>query len=89
MCFDEEENVDEEGFIVNSDDEVVAYYSNNNMAKFYKKPLKGNFKGNMFKKAPSPSNPVVEKKKQSVLYEKKVDKKIVGDYGYRCNFCNG
>lgn len=41
---DDEDGESEEGLIVNYDDEVVAYYSNNNVKKFYKKPIKGNFK---------------------------------------------
>lgn len=48
-CFDDEDGENEEGFIVNSDDEVMAYYSNNNVKKF-KKIVKENFKNNPFKK---------------------------------------
>lgn len=88
MCFDEEENVDEEDLIVNSYDEVVAYYSNNNVKKFYKKSFKGNFKGNTVKKASSTSNHIVENKKQGSYDEKKVDKRLVGGSGYDCNYCN-
>ena len=40
---DEEENEGEEGFFLNSDDEVVSYYSNNRVKRFYKKLISGNF----------------------------------------------
>lgn len=33
---DEEAKESEEGFLLNSDDEVVAYYFNNRVKKFYK-----------------------------------------------------
>lgn len=35
-CFDVEDSKDKEGLIVNSDDNIVAYYSNNNFKKYYK-----------------------------------------------------
>lgn len=44
VCFDGEEGIGEEGFIMNSDDEVVTYYLNNKVKKFYKKPMNSIFK---------------------------------------------
>ena len=58
-CYNVKDGENEEGLIVNSDDEIVAYYSNNNVKNFYKKPMKGNLKNNTFKKTTSTSNPVV------------------------------
>ena len=35
----EKESSDEKGWIVNVDDEAIAFYSNNKVKKFYKKPF--------------------------------------------------
>lgn len=47
---DVEAKEDEEGFLINSDDEAVAYYSNNRVNKFFKKLINGSFKNNFEKK---------------------------------------
>ena len=41
----ENEASNNECFIINLDDEVVAYYSNNKVKKYYKKPFNPKFKG--------------------------------------------
>ena len=43
---DEEEKLEEEGFMVKSDHEAVAYYSNNKVKKFFKKPFNPKNKNN-------------------------------------------
>ena len=35
----EKEESDNEGFLMNSDDEAVAFYSNNRVKKFFKNPF--------------------------------------------------
>ncbi|CAI9292979.1 unnamed protein product [Lactuca saligna] len=52
MALVSKENVkeDEEGFLINSDDEAVSYYSNNRVKNFLKKPISGGFKNNLEKK---------------------------------------
>lgn len=55
VCFDGEANDNKEGLLMNSDDETLAYYSNNSVNKFYMKPIGGNFKNNSFKKSLSSS----------------------------------
>ena len=35
----EKDDSDNEGFLMNSDDEAVAFYSNNRVKKFFKKPF--------------------------------------------------
>ena len=35
----ETEGSDNEGFLMNSDDEAVTFYSNNRVKKFFKKPF--------------------------------------------------
>lgn len=49
--YDGEADKNEEGFLMNSDDEVIAYYSNNRFKKFYKKPINGNFDNSSMKKS--------------------------------------
>ena len=41
---DEEAKNGEEGFLFKLDDEAVAYYSNNKVKKFFKKPFNAKFK---------------------------------------------
>ena len=76
---------------MNSDDEVVAYYSNNPFNKFYKKLISGNIK-NSYVKNPL-SNSSAEKKciekEEKKEEEKKFEQKLKGDPGYNCNYCNG
>lgn len=44
VCSNIEAEDNKEGMFMNFGDEVVAYYSNNSVKKFYKKPIGGNFK---------------------------------------------
>lgn len=74
---------------MNSGDEVLAQYSNNNVKTFYKECINRNFKSNTFKKAISTSNPVVENKKYTISSEKKVENKLVDHSGYDYNYFNG
>ncbi|KAL7606668.1 hypothetical protein Lser_V15G16417 [Lactuca serriola] len=91
----EKENSDEESFIMNSGDEVVAFYSNNQVKKFFKKPFnpkgkQSEVKGNFTKSG-------VEEKKKFEKSEKnddkvkefKAEKKLKGDSGVDCHYCNG
>lgn len=87
--YDVKDDENEEGLIMNYNDDVVAYYSNNNNKKIYKKPIKGNFKSNTFKKVAQTSNLVIEKKKDGNATEQKVEKKLAGDSRYDFNYCNG
>lgn len=43
-------NEGEEYFLLNSDDEVVAYHLNNRVKKLYMKTMSGNLKNNLEKK---------------------------------------
>ena len=42
-CSDGEADQNKEVLLLNLDEEVVGYYSNNRIKKFYKKPIGGNF----------------------------------------------
>lgn len=53
---DEDEGNGEEGVLLNYNGEAMAYYLNNNAKKFYKKPMKGNFKNNRYHKNASTMN---------------------------------
>lgn len=44
VCSDGEADDREEGMLMTYDEEVVPYYSNNTVKKFYKNPVGGNFK---------------------------------------------
>lgn len=67
----EEEAKDrEDGFLFNSDDEAVVYYSNNKVKKIFKKPFSGKFMNN------SEKTSVISTRK-SVNNESKVEKKYV------------
>lgn len=83
----EEVKEGEEGFILNSDDEVVAYYSNNTVKKFFNKPISGNFKISSEKKPilSTGANQKVVKKVDMKVEEKKTKKTLKGDFGYNFN----
>lgn len=53
VCSNDEEYVNKQGIQKNSDDEVVAYYTNNSDNKVYKMPIGGNFKNSLVKKSAS------------------------------------
>lgn len=85
------ENSKDEDLIVNSDDEVVAFYSNNRVKKFQKKPFSpksraGEVKGSFSKKINEEKK--IEKK-EIKGEEAKVEKKSKGDSGIDCHYCNG
>ncbi|XP_023761595.1 uncharacterized protein LOC111910032 [Lactuca sativa] len=93
--FAEKENSDEEGFLMNSDDEAITFYSNNRVKKFFKKPFnskgkQSEIKGNLTKSG-------MEEKKKFEKPEKnddkvkdlKAEKKLKGDSGVDCHYCNG
>ena len=69
---------DEEGFIINSDDEAIAFYSNNRVKKFFKKPFNPKVKQSEGKGSLVKKNVVEEKKK----FEKN-DGKVVEDKNER------
>lgn len=48
--FEEDVKEGEYGFLHNSDDEIVSYYENNMVKKFFSKLISGNFKHNLEKK---------------------------------------
>ena len=77
----EKEDSDEDGFLMNSDDEVVAFYSNNRVKKFFHKPFNpksksNNGKGSFVNKVVSDDKKMVEKNDVA-----KVEKKLKGDSG--------
>lgn len=86
-CSSNKDDDNEEGMIVNSKDEVVTYYSKNNVKNIYKKPIKWNFKSNTFKKVALTWNTIVKNKKDGNVSKKKVYKYFVGDSSYECNYC--
>ncbi|XP_023733619.1 uncharacterized protein LOC111881461 [Lactuca sativa] len=88
-----DEPEEEEGFIMNSDDEAVAFYSNNRVKKFYKKPFnpktkQAEVKNNPMSKVIRDEKKKVEKEDSKVL-EGKVEKKLKGDAGVDFHYCNG
>ncbi|XP_052627452.1 uncharacterized protein LOC128134082 [Lactuca sativa] len=91
----EKENSDEEGFLLNSDDEAVAFYSNNRVKKFFKKPFnpkgkKNELKGNSTKSGEEEKKKFEKsEKKDEKMKEFKGEKKLKGDYGIDCHYCNG
>lgn len=93
--FDEDVKYGDEGFLFNSDDEAVAYYYNNKVNKFFKKPFNGKLKNGYESKGMSMSDKgvkdvaKVEKKDEEKSSEKKKEMKLKGDFGYNCNYCNG
>ncbi|CAI9279824.1 unnamed protein product [Lactuca saligna] len=74
----------DEGFLMNSEDEVMAYYSNNKVKKLLNKPFNLKFKGNSGFKGNSLSGKIVREeskveKKESKNASEKVEKKLKGD----------
>lgn len=67
--FDEEAEDGEEWFLFNSDDKTVAYYSNKNVKKFFKKLFNEKFKNSYDSKGVSTSGKGV---KEDMKAEKKV-----------------
>lgn len=90
-----EQNIFEgEGFLVNSEEEAVSYYSDNNVKRFFKNPFNPKYKSNSDFKG----NNSLEKGAEVDLKEEKkyitngVEKKqlkLKGDSGYDCNYYSG
>lgn len=74
-CSDGEVDENKEVILMNFDDEVVAYYSNNRVKKFQQKPIGGNFNNSSFKK--SFSNSGVTQNSVEKVEEKKEEKKFI------------
>ena len=91
--YDDDDGSDNEGFVMNLDDEVVAYYSNNKVNKFFKKPFNLKFKGSDFKGNSSGKNvrdkTKTEKKKENKSEVEKLEKKLKGNSGFNFQYCNG
>ena len=84
---------EEEGFLMNSEDEVVAFYSNNRVKKFFKKPFitknkSSDSKGN-FENKNRVDEKLKEVKKDSKSEMEKMEKMLKGDTGINCHYCNG
>ncbi|XP_023737287.1 uncharacterized protein LOC111885248 [Lactuca sativa] len=77
----EKESSEDEGLIVNSDDEAVAFYFNNRVKKFYKNPFNGKLKVGEMRGSNT----------RKVSDEKKFEKKEVKaeDSGVDCHYCHG
>ncbi|XP_023735438.1 uncharacterized protein LOC111883340 [Lactuca sativa] len=95
----ENEGTDDEGFLMNSNNEAVAFYSNNRVKKFFKKPFKpkgmqGDAKSG-FEKARVKDGGKEKKKYEKYekvdenVKESKTEKKLKGDSGVNCHYCNG
>ena len=95
VAFAEKENSDEEGYLMNPDDEAIAFYSNNHVKKFFKKTF--NSKGKQSEMKGNLTKSSMEEKKKFEKPEKnddkvkdlKAEKKLKGDYGVDCHYCNG
>lgn len=74
---------------MNLDNESLAYYSKNSVRKFYKKLMNSNLKNSSLKKTSSTSSSSVQHKNDEKFVEKKEEKKLTGDSGYDCIYCNG
>ena len=66
----------EEGLLMNSDDEAIAFYSNNKAKKFLKKPFnpksrQSEGRGNFLNKAGGEEKKNIEKKEVKVVEEKR------------------
>ncbi|XP_023745018.1 uncharacterized protein LOC111893181 [Lactuca sativa] len=84
---------DEEGFIMNSDDDAIGFYSNNRVKKFFKKPFNSKVKqsegkGSFVNKAAGEEKKKFEKNDGKGAKEK-IEKKPKGDSGMDCHYCNG
>ena len=83
----------DEEFLMNSEDEVVAYYSNNKVKKFFKKPFNQKYKTNNEFKGNTLSGKgtgveVKEENKESKIVVEKAEKTLKGNFGFDCNYCN-
>ena len=83
----------EEGFVMNFDDESIEFYSNSHVKKFFKKPLNSKIKtseikGSFINKTANDAKKK-EEKKDSKPVEGKIEKKLKGDAGVDCHYCNG
>lgn len=91
----EKENSDEEGLILNSNDEVIAFYSNNRVKKYFKKPFnpkgkQSEMKGNLTKSGVEEKRKFVKtEKNDDKVKEFKAEKKLKGDSGIDCHYYNG
>ena len=80
----EQEDLEEEGFLVNSEDEVVAYYLKNKVKRFFKYPFNPKYKNNNEFKGNSSTckgakvESKEEKKEGKIVIEKK-PLKLKGD----------
>lgn len=88
----EKEISKDEGLIVNSDDEAIAFYSNNRVKKFFKKPFNvksraSDTKGSFVGKSVSEEKKV--KKNEVKSEETNLEKKLKGDSIFDFNYCNG
>lgn len=90
----EQDNSEEEHFLVNFEEEAIAYYSNSKLKRFFNKPLNPKCKSNSELKGNSALTKVVkvdlkEEKKDSKNCVEKKQLKLKGDSGYICYYCNG
>ncbi|KAL7614614.1 hypothetical protein Lser_V15G06614 [Lactuca serriola] len=88
----EKENSEDEGLIVNSDDEAIAFYSNNRVKRFFKKSFNAKSKttdgkGNFATKTVSEEKKM--EKKEVRIDEEKKEKRLKGDSGFDYHYCNG
>ncbi|KAL7592770.1 hypothetical protein Lser_V15G32250 [Lactuca serriola] len=89
---DEKDGSDEEGFFMNSDDEAVAFYSNNRVKKFFKKPFNTKGKNSDAKNVVTRTGGEERKKMEKIDEKQKnanEEKKLKGDSGIYCHYCNG
>lgn len=79
------EGPEDEGLIFNFDDEAVAFYSNNKVKKFYKKPFNSKSKTSELKGGSSMKSERHEKKgekKEVKSEDTKKERKLKGDSGF-------
>ncbi|XP_023742160.1 uncharacterized protein LOC111890233 [Lactuca sativa] len=89
----EKDNSYEEGFLMNLDNEAVAFYSKNRVKKFFKKPFnpkmkQGDAKGSFVNKSAGEEKKKFEKN-EAKTDESKAETKIKGDSGIDCHYCHG
>ncbi|KAL7592013.1 hypothetical protein Lser_V15G31779 [Lactuca serriola] len=89
----ENEGSDDEGLIVNSEDEAVDFYSNNRVKKFFKNPFNSKSRASEMKGNSSRKNVNDEKRIEKMevkTEEAKIEKKkLKGDSGFNFDYCNG
>ena len=79
-------------FLMNSDDEAVAFYSNNRVKKFFKKPFNPKGKNSDAKNVVTRTGGEERKKMEKIDEKQKnanEEKKLKGDSGIYCHYCNG